>query len=178
MRYAVFFTFDDKTEAALQALREAIAENVPGVPPVKGKMGPHMTLAVFDSGEQNGVFDCFHALSPNFRSIALTLHGLGSFPGRRKVLFAEPMPSREIQACYERCHVAFSAFSKMVVAYHDPVKWHPHVTLTKGIGGHVFQQAYAFAKARWQPLNAVTRSLSLIDVQKPMEFLVSHGLTG
>ncbi len=176
MRYAVFFTFDEKTEEVLQGLREALAENIRGVPPVKGKMGPHMTLAVFDNGEQNGVFECFDALAQGFRSIALTLHGLGSFPGRRKVLFVEPMPSRELQTCYERCHTSFAAFSKMVIAYHDPVQWHPHITLTKGIGGHVFQEAYAFAKARWQSLNAITRSLGLIDVQKPLEVLKSEKL--
>lgn|GEM_PF-2875563 len=173
MRYAIFLTFDPETESALQSLREQLTQNVPGVPKVTGKMGPHLTLAVFDDNDQQSVIDRFQTLTPQLCAFEITLYGIASFPGRRKVIFADPMPSSALKEAFELCQFVFSKSSAMVPAYQNAEAWHPHVTLTKGIGGHTFHEAFALANTNWQPLAATAQTLGLIDVQNPLKILAS-----
>lgn len=174
MRYAVFLKFDQGAQKVLQDLREKLAQNVAGVPSPAGKMAPHLTLAVFDSNNAQEVHERFHIFAKSVNSFTLSLSHLNSFAGRKKVLFVEPQPSPDLQACYERCHAAFSERSAMVPAYQDPTHWHPHITLTKGISGSVFQKAKIFAEMNWTPLKATAQLIGLINVQKPLEILASH----
>jgi 2'-5' RNA ligase len=170
MRYGVFFTFDDKTQTALQGLRERMVREVKGLPRVAGKMGPHLTLAVFDDNDHERVLEHFQKLAESLRPFNLTIHDIGFFPGRRKVIFAAPLPSPELQLCYECCHAAFKN-AAMVPDYRDSEKWHAHITLAKGISGRVFHNAKSCAETNWTPMNAAVQKIGIVNVQKPLEVL-------
>lgn len=174
MRYCIFLTFDDNAQQALHAFREDLARHAPGVPRLDGKMGPHLTLAVFDAERQESVPEKFEKLTNGLRTFALALNDVGSFEGRKKVLYVAPLPSQELQTCYERTHAFLAPSYAMVPAYRDPSKWTPHVTLTKGIGGRAFQKAFAYAMTHWSPMNAAVARVGLINVQRTLEILASQ----
>jgi 2'-5' RNA ligase len=176
MRYAVFLTFDDKTQTALQTLREGIVRHVPGAPKIDGKMGPHMTLAVFDDQNQAAVLEKFENLAAGFYAFKINLHNLGFFDGRWKILYAAPLASPDLQSTHKRAHKVFSAASVMVPHYRDQADWVPHVTLSKGLKGRIFTDVKACAEKSWKPLSATAGRTGLVNVQRPLEVLVTFAL--
>lgn len=171
MRYAVFLKFNMSAENALQNLRKNLAQTVKGVPGIEGKMGPHLTLAVFDSDEQNAILETFQKFAKTCEPITLNLDRIDNFNSRFKVLFVAPANSPKLQTQYERCHDLFSRTATMMPAYQDGQKWSPHITLTKGIRGLIFERAKNFAENNWAPIDATTQSIGLINVQRPLEVL-------
>src|SRR5688572_26156055 len=148
-RFAIYLTFDAETEDALQTLREDLVSHIQGLPPVAGKMSPHLTLLVFDAGDPSVVIKKFEALSTDMISLPIMLDGLDAFLGKRNVLYVKPIPNRRIKEQQQRCFDYFTDL-KMAHGYKDPNRWKPHITLTKGISNDLFIQASAFAKDQWR----------------------------
>lgn len=176
MRFAIFLTFDDKTQTALQNLREAIAQHVPGTPSIAGKMGPHMTLAVFDDPDETAVTHRFKNTIMSFHAFPLAIRNLGAFNGRWRILYAAPLASPVLHDSHRRIHMAFSLSSAMVPHYVDPANWVPHITLAKGLKGRVFQEAKVYAEKNWKPLGATVLQAGLINVQQPLMVLAARSL--
>ena len=169
MRYGLYFSFDESTEEALQKLREELARQVPGLPGIEGKMGPHLTMLIFDDSNQASVIERFQGLAGDLESFTLKLGEIAHFQGRRRVVYVEPVMPEKLRENYERCRTAYIS-SEIVPAYNDPVLWKPHVTLAKGIKSHgPFNKAKNIAEKIWNPVEARIRSFGLIDVQKPTE---------
>jgi len=157
-------------------MREDIARNVPGAPNVQGKMGPHLTLAVFDHQDQAEVTRIFASFAADFRGFSVKFHKLGFFDGLWKILYAAPLPQPELLDLRLRAHSTFSGVAVMVPHYRDPADWIPHVTLSKGLKDRVFQDAMAYAEERWKPVTASAWTTGLVNVQRPLEVLASRSV--
>jgi 2'-5' RNA ligase len=172
MRYGIYLGFDKKTETALDDLRRRLFNDVSHMPPPK-KMRPHLTLLVFDDDEPDGVMGRFKAVMGGSKGFGIKLNCVGSFLGKRSVLYIEPQMSKELKAVHARVFEIFSG-SESVPSYRDPKEWKPHITLAKGLTERTFLEAKTLAENLWKPATGKIHLIGLIDVQKPLEILASR----
>jgi len=170
MRYGIYYSFNHEAEAVLQDLRKTLAYEVAGVPDVKGKMLPHLTLMVFDDVNHASVVERFERFSGSLDGFVLTLKSINSFPGRRNVVYVEPLISDTLRTSYLHCLSSFSS-SAIVPSYRDPAGWKPHITLAKNLDIHTCHAAKVIAGREWVPMEAEVRRIGLINVQKALEVL-------
>lgn len=170
MRYGIYFTFDEKTESALQELRLRLAREIAGIPSVEGKMVPHLMLLVFDSDNFESIMEKFKSFASGTDGFPIKLISIDAFEGRRNVVYTEPTISDKLKENFLRCLDVFS-HADVVPAYRDLAHWKPHITLTKGIYGRVFRRAKELAEQKWRPLDGYVSSLGIINIQKPLDVL-------
>lgn len=173
MRFAAYLTFDSASNAVLQTLRETLTQHIPGIPSPNGKMAPHLTLLVFDADDPQSVITQFEPLSRNSESIPITLVDIGSFTGKRNVLYVKPLLAASLKNQQQRCFDSYAAVMP-VRQYRIPLHWKPHVTLAKGIDDATLEKATALAQTLWKPRQAHSAAIGLINVQKPLEPLSLH----
>jgi 2'-5' RNA ligase len=174
MRYCIYLTFDPQTHLVLQKLQGKLAVHAQAYN-MAGKLGPHLSLLVFDDANLDSVLMRFERVADSLPGFSVQLNGTGIFPGRRSVVFVSPLPSHILMNSYLRCLDTFSG-SVIVPQYRAPDKWKPHITLAKGMDSRISQEILAFAERGWTPCTADIAGIGLINVQKPLEVLASRSL--
>lgn len=171
MRYCIYLTLDPHTCLVLQTLQEKLAAKSPDYS-MDGKLGPHLSLLVFDDTDQDYVRIRFQRVADSMNGFSVRLRGIGVFSGRRNVVFVEPLPSNALNESYLHCLDAFSG-SDIVPQYRGLDAWKPHITLAKGRNSRCFPEIKALAIREWLSRTADICGVALINVQKPLEVLAS-----
>lgn len=175
IRYNIYLTFDAATETALQALRELLVAQVPGLPGVEGKMAPHLSLLVFDDEQQDLVIERFWRFTREVTPIFVTLADVRTFSERSPVLYIDVLKSNPLKTLYFSCLKHFRD-STVLPTYRNPHAWRPHVTLAKRITPELCAAAKAIAEREHNARRASIDHLGLIDVRKPLDVLAEQTL--
>jgi 2'-5' RNA ligase len=171
MRYCIYLTFDRQSHLVLQQLQEKVAVQAPSYG-MAGKLGPHLSLLVFDDADRENVLVRFGRVADDLHGFIIQINGIGIFSGRRSVVFVEPSPSLALTESYLRCLDRFSG-SAIVPQYCIPDRWKPHITLAKGGDEKLAQEVKALAEREWAPCSVGIEGIGLISVHKPLEALAS-----
>jgi 2'-5' RNA ligase len=171
MRYCIYLTFDRQTHLVLQSLQEKLAAQAPDYS-MAGKLGPHLSVLVFDDADQGSVLIRFERVAASLHGFSIQLNGIGIFPGRRSVVYVVPLPLLALTDSYLRCRDVFSG-SVMAPQYCALDVWKPHITLAKGRDDRVVPEIKTLAEREWMPCTADIDGIGLINVQNPLEVLAS-----
>jgi len=104
---------------------------------------PHLTLSVHEDDREAEILDAFAGFAP--APAPCDLRSLGVFHGEEGVLFAAPVPTRDLLALHAAWHERLDGPSGE--EDYRPDGWMPHVTLTTGLRGEERARALAIAQA-------------------------------
>jgi 2'-5' RNA ligase len=90
---------------------------------------PHITLALFRSGEPRNVADLIQSLAEELAPFDLKLAAADRFPTSEGAVFLRPEPSRELTRAHAILHELLGADRGLVHAYYRPPAWSPHCTM-------------------------------------------------
>lgn len=146
----VLAEYDQTTQDALRSYQDALrAKGITG----SQTEGPfHITMAVFESIQEQRAVHYMQELSQTMASFDVNLAHLGMF-GQR-VLFATPIPNYKLLLLRE-------AFEEMCVW--ESFDWVPHSTILIHDQPAVFQQAAALIAPDFAPITAKIETLSLYE---------------
>jgi 2'-5' RNA ligase len=132
----------------------------------------HITLAIYPDGTPRDRLQAAltHATA-SWRTLPITLSGIGVFPGTFSILWAVPVVTRDLLTLHACLAEALPDLS--VHPHYRPDTWIPHVTLTGPLPDP--EPALKALLGRWQPLTGTLVQADLVRF-RPVEVLQSHAL--
>jgi 2'-5' RNA ligase len=120
MVYGIVVYFDHDEE-----IREIIGE-IGKLNPymVENNILPHLTLALFEAGDEEKVIQHFNSIS--VCSIEVNLRDINTFPGTKNVLFLDCELTEEMEKVQKRYS---SIPGARYYDFYTPGNYHPHITL-------------------------------------------------
>lgn len=126
---AIELAFDSASDQRLGLLWSRLSALYGG--PTDSELGvrPHITLALFRSGEPRGLPGVLESLAGELACFDLTLRTVDRFPGSEGVVFLRPEVSAELLRAHTILHGLLAEERDLVHAYYRPGTWHPHCTM-------------------------------------------------
>ena len=172
MPFAITLRFDPASSSRIEDLWHVLAAE--DIDTDRHDLGyaAHITLAIYPDGtaEDRLHTACTH-VAESWRHHAVTLGGIGVFPGVSSILWAFPVVTRDLLALHASLVGALPDLP--VHPHYRPGAWIPHVTLTGALPDP--SAALKSLLAHWHP---ITGELSQVDLVRfrPVEVLQSRSL--
>ena len=133
MPCATTLYFDLETDAAVRRLWQAIEDA--GLPSSLLNLGyrPHLTLAVCETMNLEGLRDELLQLVAATSPIKLNFHGLGTFSTNEGVVYLGVTVNRALLDLHDQIGQLLGPHSNGNLPYYMPGVWVPHVTLGYGL---------------------------------------------
>ena len=127
MEYALSLYFDEKSEAALNALIMLAAKSSGNSYMIDHKIPPHITISYFTTDNIDNVVELVGKSTDNFPRGHIHWGSLGAFPP--SVLFATPVTNPYLLSLNQTATSILSRFVTFNDLY-QPSLWIPHTSLT------------------------------------------------
>ena len=131
---AIELSFDPASDERLGRLQSHLSALYGG--PKDSELGvrPHITLALFRSGDPKDAARVIDSLAAKLAPFALTLSTASCFPTDEGVVFLQPEPSAELARAHTILHeLLLDQDRHLVDHYYQPDTWHPHCTMATGV---------------------------------------------
>lgn len=146
MPMAIVLSFDPAADGHIRAIWKRLADAGLGDPvPALEAEGPHLSLAVFESGDKELLGSRIKALADKFEPIKIQFDAVSVFPGQSHVLFLPATVSRPLLDLHQACHTKIQALVKDWHPYYLPEQLLFHCTLAMGLDQGQIQTALGLA---------------------------------
>lgn len=172
MQYAVELYFDQKTESAIFALANKIAQRGISRKFLEYNTRPHLTLACFNDVDESLGSQILQEFAKQHTKKPAYLGSVGMFPDSRTI-FISPIMTKEMYDIQKDLHEAMRSFDTAGWEWYCPDRWAPHCTvaLTKDDAGNAFFEASDLVLHEFQKLSGTFVSIGLVKITFPVEEL-------
>jgi hypothetical protein len=164
MPYAIELFFDQQTESIIRGLWQAIA--AAGIRSAMIEVGyrPHVSLAVCDDLDVEGLHDPLTAFASSLSPFDLTFPTIGMFTRPEGVLFLGVTVTESLLALHRTFNHIVQPYTSTLRSYYCVDRWVPHCTLAFGLERADLLVAAGACPSIELPLYATVRGIGISDV--------------
>jgi 2'-5' RNA ligase len=172
MPFAITLRLDPASAGRIEGLWQVLAAE--GIDTDRHHLGypAHITLAIYPDGTPEArLHTALTEFAASARVHAVTLGGIGVFPGAASILWVVPVVSRDLLALHAKLAAALPDLP--VHPHYRPDAWIPHITLTGALPDP--GPALKTLLAHWHPVSGEWIQVDLVRF-RPVEVLQSCSL--
>jgi|GEM_PF-3110258 len=131
MIVAIVGLFDSEFTKEIYRWQKAMVDAGVSDHTLQSRIGPHLTFVGFETENEALVSDFLEGefQTWNDGSISLKISSLGVFPYKKKVVFAQPVPSQLWMEVHKRILQVCLKAGQVIEQYHLSGNWVPHISL-------------------------------------------------
>ena len=176
MPYAVLLYFDDDSGKPINEIWAKINSLGFSVNMDEAGIRPHITLAVYDQLTCQPCENRLAELASHTHRISLKMSYLGLFTEPEPVIFAAPIPTRELITFHQDVITALASDGNIPRDIHQPGVWIPHCTLAIGFEKNRLNELIDLSLTLKFPFNIGAVKIGVVEYQ-PLKDLFSYDLT-
>lgn len=139
--YLVSLYFDDKSTRKIQGFINKVAVKSGNNFMIDGKVPPHITIAAFQSNEENKVIEILDKDIKNIKSGMINWASIGVF--NSSVIFLAPVLNEYLHNLSVSIYEGISSVEDVSISkYYLPFQWIPHTTIAKKLAREELMLAF------------------------------------
>jgi hypothetical protein len=181
MPYAIELFFDPQTDSIIRGLWQNIADAGVRSVMIEARYSPHVSLAVCDDLDVDGLHDPLAAFARSLSPFDLVFPNIGMFIRPEGVLFLGVTVTEWLLALHQQFVHIIAPHTSTLRSYYCVDRWVPHCTLAFGLErGDLLDAARACFGVEL-PLYATVRGIGISDVSpdacRPLRSIGIHPTT-
>ncbi len=179
MTYAVEMYMDGESETRIRRIWQALAEAGIKSSMLDASYRPHISLAVCDELDINGLEQALSLFAENTSPFGLTFSNVGVFPLAEGVIFLGTVVTPNLLAIHAEFHRLFEKYAKSQREHYRVGAWIPHCTLAFGLPNDMFGKAIRICWEEPLPIHSRIEAIGIAEVSPiSAETLCSYNLVG
>ncbi len=169
--YLVSIYFDEKTNKTIQNLINKVAKKTGNDFMITGKVPPHITVAAFETKNENEVLQRLQASVEALSQGNLRWVSVGTF--LPNVIFATPVLNEYLQNMIQTIYGQMEGMDKTIMnPFYQPYNWIPHTTIGKQLSKEQMREAFAILQEQFVPFEGRVVKIGLAKTNPYTELAI------
>lgn len=169
--YLISLYLDNKSATRMQGFINKVAEKSGNNFMTYNKVPPHITIAAFETDEENRVIEILDEKIKNTKSSVITLGSIGVF--KSSIIFLAPVLNEYLHNISVSIYEGMSSLEYVSInKYYIPFNWMPHVTIAKKLTSDELMLAFQELERNFTIFNGMITKIALSKTNPLRDIIV------